>query len=72
MTINHIRPPFSDYHRANLERLVKEGFERIEAGYAAAPLHWDKPLYPVMPVADFQLLCAADFYLRSTGGRGNG
>lgn len=62
-----IKPPFANYHRAELERLVQEGFEYIERqsskemtrvswhGYDAA-----------MSDFDFQLLCAADYYLRTT------
>lgn len=56
-----IKPPFAAYHRAELERLVQEGFEEIERRAAERPGHWS-----LISAGDFQLLVAADYYLRST------
>lgn len=67
-----IKPPFSRYHRATLERLVREGWERVEARAARKIEDNDCPrgepprsCTPIPPF-EFQLLCAADAYLRST------
>jgi hypothetical protein len=60
-----ICPPFAGYHRAKLERLVQEGFERIERE-AAKPSTTRFATDLPMPIAEFQVLVAADAYLRST------
>ena len=64
-----IRPPFANYHRAELERMVREEFEKIERVVAAK---WDSGYWhhypgetPISPIA-FQVLIAADVYLRTT------
>ncbi len=63
MTITYIRPPFSDYHPANLHRLVQEGFEEIEARSSDV----NQGNIPPVDASEFQMLCAADYYLRSKG-----
>lgn len=65
-----ITPPFANYHRAKLERLVREGFERIER-YAAEMANagaWGRPSGLPMDPFEFQVLMAADAYLRATKG----
>jgi hypothetical protein len=54
-----IQPPFANYPRARLERLVREGWELIERRAAMGPG------YLQSSVADFMVLSAADAYLRS-------
>ena len=64
-----LRPPFSNYHRATLERLVQEGFERIERHGAetATSGHWGNASEtPAMTPRDFQILVAAEYHLRNT------
>ena len=66
-----IEPPFANYHRANLERLVREGFERIErhAASLVGTGNWGRsPDLGPMSAFDFQVLMAADAYLRATKG----
>lgn len=61
-----IAPPFANYHRAELERLVQEGFDFIErhaAQCAGGGIDSDRA---PMSLFDFQVLMAADSYLRST------
>ncbi len=63
-----IEPPFANYNRAKLERLVVEGFEEIERNAYDISLttSWGTPSgHPIDPF-DFQVLVAADFYLRMT------
>lgn len=62
-----IRPPFANYPRDELERLVREGFENIERQAYAKTKHgfFEEP-YAVIGHYKFQILVAADFYLRST------
>lgn len=64
-----IRTPFANYNRAHLERLVHEGFERIE--YQAdimmkSATHWGTPSGLPMDPFDFQVLMAAKHYLETT------
>ena len=63
-----IKPPFANYPRAELERLVLEGWERIEqmAYYDLGTRNWGHNPPPRLNALDFQVLCAADAYLRST------
>lgn len=64
-----IKAPFANYHRAELERLVREGFEAIERNAAATQGSgpWgNNPEDGPMPAFQFQLLMAADAYLRTT------
>lgn len=66
-----IKPPFANYSRALLERLVQEGFEEIERNAAASTreVWWDRHhLKPPMAPFDFQVLVAAEYYLRQTKG----
>lgn len=65
--IDTIEPPFSHYHRAELERRVQEGFEAIErvAAEALKDPNMSEEWYP-MRHREFQLLMAADYYLRNT------
>ena len=58
-----ITAPFADYHRATLERLVQEGFDKIER-QAAAPSAW-----PAMDAKEFQTLVAAWVFLQTTKGQ---
>ena len=64
-----IEPPFANYNPANLERLVVEGFEEIERNaydMNENATSWGTPSgHPIDPF-DFQVLVAADFYLRMT------
>ena len=65
-----ICPPFANYPRAKLERLVHEGFEQIER--EAHDLAQRSQFFPPerAPIShfDFQVLVAADFFLRTTKG----
>ena len=63
-----IAPPFANYHRAELERLVRIGFEGLEVRAAdlAKNAGWDRPDYPPMDPFEFQVLVAAEYYLRTT------
>lgn len=63
-----IEPPFANYHRAKLERLVVEGFKQIElqAHDMNKATSWGTPSGLPMDSYDFQVLVAADFYLRMT------
>lgn len=67
-----IKPPFADYHRAELERLVLEGFEQIEAEAAAAckvdPFSFAGSATATTSQLGFQTLVAANEYLRRTAG----
>ncbi len=67
MTIRHLAPPFRRYHRANLERLVQEGFDRLEVA-AIRELNDSGYYTPDAPMSafDFQVLMAADRYLQRT------
>lgn len=56
---NRITPPFANYKRIRLERLVLEQFEAIER-------HSVRSTSPYLNSHDFQLLLAADYYLRNT------
>jgi len=62
-----IKPPFANYPRAELERLVQEGFDNIET-YSAiwtGSQNWQRnPEDGVYSGFDFQLLMAADKFLR--------
>lgn len=65
-----IKPPFANYNRAELERLVLEGFERIEAE-ASRPSNLEavaffQPTRSFMSMEDFQVLVSASEYLRRT------
>ena len=65
---HEILPPFANYNRAHLERLVQEWFEYIEvkAHSVNSPYSWGAPSgYPIDPF-HFQVLMAADYYLRTT------
>lgn len=62
-----IEPPFAAYHRAELERLVREGFEKIEREAAAIyAANWQTTRPLLMDPFEFLVLMAADAYLRST------
>lgn len=64
-----IKPPFANYHRAELERLVLEAFENIEKTAHAmieSSTSWGTPSgYPMDPF-EFQVLMAAEKYLQNT------
>lgn len=62
-----ITPPFADYELAYLERLVQDGFEQIERNaYEILQNHctWGSPSYAPMSLFEFQVLMAADKYVK--------
>lgn len=73
MSSMNIEPPFKKYNRANLERLVREGFESIEkeAVKMSSATSWGTPSGLFMDPNQFQILVAADYFLR-TSAAGNG
>ena len=66
-----IKPPFSNYHRAKLERLVRHGFEAIEYTAASLGPEWQHQR-PIMDANEFMVLVAASEYLRTTEEKGDG
>ncbi len=54
-----IEAPFANYHRAELERLVQEGFDRAEMLASLADRF-------SMPLKEFQTLVAAYVFLQTT------
>ena len=65
-----IDPPYSQYPRAKLERLVQEGFEDLERRIVQR-VEWSSmfsPDYGTNPMGDiaFASLMCADYYLRNT------
>lgn len=67
----NIIPPFSNYSLAKLERLVQEGFEKIEreaARISKEPQVWDYPPESPISAFDFQVLVAANIYLNQQKG----
>jgi hypothetical protein len=60
--------PFSAYHRAKLERLILEWFEYIEmwAIENQSAGEYGRPHGEAMSAGQFQILVAADAYLRAT------
>lgn len=61
-----IEVPFSSHHRADLEQKVREGFDQIEATRIKLQHDWNYREFTPMSLAEFQVLVAADFYLRTT------
>lgn len=63
-----IKPPFANYPHAKLERLVREGFEIVERNAASGhgKGNWGEHAGTPLNLFDFQVLVAADYYLRST------
>ena len=60
-----IYPPFADYHRAKLERLVHEWMQYIEKKSCHQP--WNDPLeYGYVYLSTWQIIIAAEYYLRKT------
>lgn len=61
-----IFPPFANYHRAKLERKVQEAMEHIES-FKAYDGHGDRDIdRPSLRPREFELLVAAEYYLRNT------
>jgi hypothetical protein len=60
--------PFSVYHRAKLERLVREWFEYIEkwAVENQSAGEYGRPQGEALSAGQFQILVAADAYLWAT------
>jgi hypothetical protein len=67
-TTETIVAPFSVYHRAKLERLVREWFEYIEkwAVENQSAGEYGRPHGEALSAGQFQILVAADAYLRAT------
>jgi hypothetical protein len=65
--------PFASYHRAELERMVQNGYEQIEARAVSQSKifrNWgDSKDAASMPALEFQTLCAAEYYLLNTKGQ---
>ena len=64
-----IKAPFANYHRAKLERLVHEGFDAIErkAATTQGTGPWgNDPNSGPLSAFEFQVLMAADAYLKTT------
>lgn len=63
-----IAPPFANYHRAELERLVRIQFEGLErrAAELAKGAGLGGPGGLPMDAYEFQVLVAAEYYLRTT------
>ena len=63
-----IAPPFANYHRAELERLVRISYEGLEFRAAEIARHggWGPPSAVPMNPTEFQILMAAEYYLRTT------
>jgi len=63
-----IKAPFANYHRAKLERLVRDHFLYIERNAAIVQdnPYWEQEGREAFTLQEFQVLMAADAFLRAT------